>query len=155
MENNNDLLERIRRSQQSVNIEEKIDNSVSTDTQELTIDGEAEQKVEPQGMFEKYAIAIHPFLVILLAFVLTLLRLIVFQSLKNADIIEMKVNSWGGYIAIGVGYITYSYLRDCTKKWRERKGNTKLSSFAIFVCYLGILWVFGELIRDLYYLIFG
>lgn len=155
MENNDDLLTRIRRSQQSVNGEEQLNNSLDIPSQEIDTEAEMEQQNESKGLFETYAIPISPILTILLVFILTLARFVIFQSLEEADIIEMTVDSWGEYMALAVGYATYSYLRDCVKKWSEKKGKTKLYSFAIFICYLGILYILAALIHDLYYLFFG
>lgn len=154
MENNSDLLERIRRSQQSSPTEPAPQTTNGNGFQEsVVIEENLEQTEQSKGMFEKYAIAMSPLLVIVLLIVGLVFLASIFRGLQYADLIDL--NSWHGYVSAFVQILYANYMRDCLKKWRQKKGATLLGNIALILCYLDLLIWWSAIILDGYKDIFG
>ena len=143
MENNNDLLERIRRSQQPVIIEE----GPETSTEDIL------ENEEQKELSENNSVAINPVITIILLVTGTILLSSLFKGLQYAEILDL--NSWHGYLSCFIQILYVTYIKNGLVKWRLKRGTTGLSKFALILCNIALLMWWGAIIIDGYNDLFG
>lgn len=143
MENNNDLLERIRRSQQPVIIEEGTETSAE----------DILEKEEQKELSENNAVAINPIITIILLVTGTILLSTIFKGLQYAEILDL--NSWHGYLTVFIQILYVTYIKNGLVKWRLKRGTTGLSKLALILCNIALLMWWGAIIIDGYKDLFG
>ena len=138
MEDNDDLLARIRRSQQITQLPENL-NEVENQgiNEEIAIQEGGEEA--PEGFFKKYSFPLPAFGVLILSIITPFL---IFGITQNVFDMEMHFFEWDEYIVLVLLIGALAYWKSCLNRWIEKKGVTIFGRIVRILCNLQIwFWI--------------
>lgn len=147
MENNNDLLERIRRSQQSGPLNERYDDNGNNSVVSENIPSQKEAEKAPARFFQKSSFPLPPFWALVFSLITFVLIAEIIYGVLDIELYFFEINEYifGAIMILGI-----TYWKACLNKWVEKKGETMLSKIVRFLLNLQILYLIISMVIDAY-----